>query len=253
MLRTVLALEQGVAWASRPHQARIDGGDHDTAGAHLRGEALGEAGERELAGAVREQVRHGDLPADGDDVDDAAVTARAQERHCRERNGYRAPEVRPHGVLEIGVREGVHRPDADGARVVDEDVEAAEVRDDALDEGACLRGIVHVRGEGKRRDATTLEIDGGAVERLGVAGADRHARPPASELPGELQAEPAGAAGDERNPAAQRDPAPSPGPKAEGRAEGETDERETPMAHGECLLRPCWGAHPCNCKAGCDR
>jgi len=70
---------------------------------------------------------------------------------------------------------------------------------------------------------------------------------------GELQAEPAGAAGDERNPAAQRGPAPSPGPKAEGRAEGETDERETPMAHGECLLRPCWGAHPCNCKAGCDR
>ena len=41
----------------------------------LGAQAFGKTDQRELAGAVRQQVRHADLAADGRDVDDAPLAA----------------------------------------------------------------------------------------------------------------------------------------------------------------------------------
>ncbi len=74
-----LAGEVGMVLAAGTHEAGADGGDADAFVAELGVEAFGEAGEGELGGDVGEQVRDGDLAADGGDVDDSAMSGLAGE------------------------------------------------------------------------------------------------------------------------------------------------------------------------------
>src|ERR1043166_7160873 len=149
VLGAVTALEGRVARAARPHQSGADGRDDDVLLREFGAQAVGESGERELAGAVGDEVRHADLAADGRDVDDAPVAARAHLREHAEGRVERPPEVYGHRVLEVFERHLLKRPDLDDARVVDEHVHAAEMPRHHLDQLPDLRAVGHVAREGE--------------------------------------------------------------------------------------------------------
>ena len=150
----------------------------------------------------------GDLAADGGDVDDRGAARAA---------GWGLGEEAREGCLdgvESGVEVGVHGAgkgferlvldgaDLDGAGVVDEDVEAAEVREGLVDEGLSLRGVSEVGGD---EEDVFAGLDGagveesvaGAVELGGIAGGEDEAVAGFAESVGEAEAEAAGAAGDD--------------------------------------------------------
>src|SRR5688500_2018073 len=89
-------------------------------------EAVGEAGERELARRVRHEVRHADAAAYRRDVDNAAFALAAHTRNHREDPVERTPEMRVHRVLIVRQRHVRDRPDLNDAGVVDQDVDSPE-------------------------------------------------------------------------------------------------------------------------------
>ena len=73
VLGGLVADEAGLDVGAGAHEAGADGGDADAFVAEFGVEAFGEADEGELAGDVGQQVGHGDLAADGGDVDDGGA------------------------------------------------------------------------------------------------------------------------------------------------------------------------------------
>ena len=67
----MLPLELRLDVRARPQQAGENRGDFDPVLCHFRAEAVRKAGQCELARAVRREVRHGHLSADGRDIHDA--------------------------------------------------------------------------------------------------------------------------------------------------------------------------------------
>jgi len=63
-------------------------------------QALGEPDGGVLGGAVGQQVRGGQLPADRGDGEDPAAGA-GQQRQCRERRSHQPPEHDVHGLGEV--------------------------------------------------------------------------------------------------------------------------------------------------------
>ncbi len=203
-----LAGEVGVVFAAGTHEAGADGGDADAFVAQFGVQALGEAGERELGGDVGEQVRDGDLAADGGDVDDGAMGGLAGEGQGEQVwdggvDGVEGgEEVGLHGAV-VGVdglvAEGA---DLDDAGVVDEDVEAAEGAEGLVDEAVALGGVGEVAGD--EEDVVFVgdvagveEFVAGEFEFVGVACGEGEFEAGAAEAVGEREAEAAGSAGDD--------------------------------------------------------
>src|SRR4029079_13768304 len=84
VLGPVLALEAGIAGTPGTHKTGADGGNDNAVLGQFGPQALGQANQRKLAGAVGQQVRHADLAANRADVDDAARTPPAHLRQDRE-------------------------------------------------------------------------------------------------------------------------------------------------------------------------
>jgi hypothetical protein len=193
----MLALEEGVGRTAGAHQAGADGGDDDAVPVQFGAQAVRVAGEGELAGAVGEQVRDADLATDRADVDDAAAAASAHARQHGLDHIVSTPEVDRHRLLEIVARHHVERADGDRAGVVDQQIDRPEVDLDGADAVLDLLRVGDVAGDGERPAAVLRQVLGGALERVLVAGADRHPRAAAGELPRQHEAEAARAAGDE--------------------------------------------------------
>jgi len=200
-----LAGEARVLLAAGAHEAGADGGDADAFVAKLGVESFGEAGESELGGDVREQVRDGDLAANGGDVDDAAAGFVERGEQVRERSldGVEGgEEVGLHGaVVGVGglVFEGA---DLDDSGVVDEEVDAAEGTDGGFDETCGLGLVGEVAGDEEDvvfvGDAAALQqVDAGMFEFVSVAGGEDEFEAGAPEAMGDGEAESAGAAGDD--------------------------------------------------------
>ena len=89
-------------------------------------------------------------------------------------------------------------PAAEVTRVVDEDVEAAELRDGGRDEGLDVRGAAHVRDLREDLPARRLpDAVGGLLQALLAAAADRDARALAREPLRRGPPEPVAAPGDD--------------------------------------------------------
>src|SRR5437764_14915876 len=72
-------------------------------------------------------MRRGELTADRSNVHDPAAALADHLRQGGNRRVQRRPEVDVHGALEVLVRHGLHGTDLDYSRVVDEDIDRAEV------------------------------------------------------------------------------------------------------------------------------
>src|SRR5205085_931397 len=89
-------------------------------------QSLRETGQGVLAGDVGQQVRDGDLAADGGNVDDAPLAAAAHAGQGGQGGVQGRPEVGLHARLVIGDGHYFHRADLDDAGVVDQHVDAAQ-------------------------------------------------------------------------------------------------------------------------------
>ena len=208
LLFVALAGEGSMLLAAGAHQARADGGDANAFEAQLGVQAFGEASERKFRGDVREQVRHGNLAADGGDVDDGAMAADSVDR--------RAEQIRNRGVdgVQRGEKVGLHGAvigvdglvaegaDLDDSGVVDKDVEPAEVADGLVDEERRLRGIGEVAGDKKDvvrvGDVAGFEKLAACFEEFfAIARGEDKAHTGAAEAVGERESQAAGTAGND--------------------------------------------------------
>ena len=171
----------------------------DAAGAELARQRLRQADDPGLGGGV---VRLARVPVDADDAREVHDRAGAAAKHLP-RDGAAgvegAAQVRVDDLLPVLVAHARDQRVARDAGVVDEDVDVAELRLDALDQRLRLRGIADVR---THRDAADLRRD-----RLGrlVPGAvvHGHARAAARQLARDGGADAARAARDEGDLAVQ--------------------------------------------------
>src|SRR5690606_5130752 len=132
------------------------------------------------------------------DVDDAAAALAPHDRDDRVHGVQRAPEVGRHGAGVVVRLEVIERRDQHDAGAVDQDVDAAGVGGDLLDDLVHGAGPAGVGGDGQRVAAALGEELGvGALEVAGGAGDEGELGALVGELPRELEPEPARAAGDD--------------------------------------------------------
>ena len=122
--------ELGHLGLDRPRADRVDA-DADVAELHR--ELLGQVQQRGLAGAVGHAQRARAQARDRRDVDDRAAAGLEHLGHAGLRAQERAVEVGVEHVAELGVAGLHHRLEDGDAGVVDELVDAAELRDDLRD------------------------------------------------------------------------------------------------------------------------
>ena len=175
-------LERRVLGASGAHQSWADRRHEDAGRSELRAESLGKADERELARAVRQEMRDTHLAADGGDVDDAPLTPRPHMRQHRQDDVERTPEVRGHVALEVGGGHDADGPNVDHPGIVDQHIDRTEAGVYRANQLRHLVAIAHVAGQGKCGHARPGEVLARAFECVGVAAADRDARPRESGL-----------------------------------------------------------------------
>ena len=175
-------------------------------GASFGPDRVGQPGERELAGAVGREVRHGDQSPDRADVDDPAETAPAHFRHHLEHQVERPPEVGGHGVLEVLVLHVLERPDLDHPRAIDQHIDRPAGAQDLRHGRPHVRLAADIAGHREHfRPLFLLEQPPGAVQLALVPGHEHQPRPLGGKLAGKHEAEAAGAAGDDDDPAAEVD------------------------------------------------
>ena len=107
------------------------------------------------------------------------------------------------------------------AGVVDEDIETAVALRDLVDERFDRRRVGHVAARGADVEAGGAQLGLGRLQPLGTSAGDRHRRAGLGQPLGDLSAQPARAAGDERHPA------------------GQVEERSD-VGHGASKLVGCW-------------
>ena len=130
------------------------------------------------------------------------------------------PEHDIHGLLEIlerHLRHGAHR---DRARIVDQDVDGAELGTDPRDERFDLRAVGHVRGLGDDASAAPGEVGSGAREGRGIAAGDGEPRALPGQLPGESEAKATRAADDQDGLVMETVPRAAMGDRARGEQAG---------------------------------
>ena len=128
----MISFKFDVPFRASPHQTRCDGRDVNAVSRQLCPERVGQPDERELARAIRSEMRHRHSAANGGDVDDASSAAVAQMRKRLHHEIERRPEMQIHRALEILPAHVLERPDLDNPGIVDDDVEAAEMIYDIL-------------------------------------------------------------------------------------------------------------------------
>ena len=144
-------------------------GNGNAAAAQLLGQGLGHADEPRLAGAVVDLARVAPQGHHGAEVDDAAVAG----LHHGPSGGLHGEE----GPLEVGLDDRVevlllehHGQVVPGdARVVDQNVQGAQLLHGGVDEGFYGGGIGHTALDGTGLDAQGLQLLSGRLCRGGVA------------------------------------------------------------------------------------
>src|SRR5205814_274761 len=77
----VFALELCIHVRTGAHHSRRDGGDMDVVACQLGANRIGETGQRKFADAVWREMRHGDLAANGRNINDVSSTPGAHFRN----------------------------------------------------------------------------------------------------------------------------------------------------------------------------
>src|SRR5437773_8757792 len=185
----MMPLEESVPGAARAHEAGTDRAHLYALARELGPQAFREAHEGELARAVRQEMRHADLAADGGHVHDAARPAASHLGQDGENGVERPPEVDLHGCPEIF---NVHRLSGtydDGPRIVDEGIDLTELARDARHQALDLVLARHVTRHGAHAPAGGGELLARPLERRLVPSTNRHACSLRHELAGDDQAE----------------------------------------------------------------
>ena len=136
----------------------------------------------------------GDLPAVRGDLDDAAATLAAKVRQRGADELDRPEEVGRQDVLDLRVGGLLGRAEQAVARVADDDVDASEGGEGAVDERADRRRFGHVEHPGMERARVALDQ---VTDLGGVADRSDDAVSAREELLGEVASEAAADAGDE--------------------------------------------------------
>ena len=89
-------------------------------------------------------MRHRHSAADGGDVDDAAFAAAPEMRNRLPDQIEGRPKMEVHRALEICALHVFERADLNDARIIDQDVEAAEMLDYLVDGGPGLRAVEQI-------------------------------------------------------------------------------------------------------------
>jgi hypothetical protein len=141
-------------------------------------------------------------------------------------------------ISEIHVRE---RTNLDHARVIDEDVYSTRALHYLADHALGIGGLAHITDKARDVPAGWLEYLPRTVELISVAGHEGNARSFRRQLPGDDEAEPAGATGDEHRSSAEIERPPPP-----AMTQGECAQAEAKgSGHHSQLLRvvPPVGSH----------
>ena len=215
---------------SRVDGARGERGDPHAVRPVLVGHPLGEREQRGVDRPPGEVAPVGTAAAHPGDVDDAPPPAAAHVREHGPREAHVADELRPPGLEPLLVVDLVedgppHRRGVGGARVVDEDVDAAEALDHPGDEaldGGGIAEIAAARMHAGARGRAAGEARAGRLEPAGVERADGDVAPLLGEHLGRRVADAAAPAADQRHPPgdAELHAPPPPGSGLRPRAEG---------------------------------
>lgn len=179
---------QGVGLKGGGDVAGADGGGRDAGVAEFHAEAVGEGEQGGLGGGVEVEPGQGDHGGDGGDIDDGAVALGAEvgQGETGEVNGgveVEFVEVLP-GSFGKESRGGVGA----GARIIDENVDAAQMSEGGGESGFALGGDGEVGGK---------PAGVGESVKLSLAGEQGEASPGGVELVGQGGADAGGCAGDE--------------------------------------------------------
>ena len=140
------------------------------------------------------------LPAIDDNADDAAALLRAHVRNHRATDEEHAVEVDADDLVPVLVLQFPQRRDAaHHAGVVDEDVDALKAGEGIADQCCRPAGVAHVGGDAVRRIAALAQIIGGPLDARAVDVGENRARARLTEALRDGEADPAGAAGDQRH------------------------------------------------------
>jgi hypothetical protein len=147
-----------------------------------------------FGGVVHRVARERDLPAVGRDLDDATSALGAKVRQGRADELDRAGQVGGDQVVDLPVGELLGGTEQAVSGVADDDVDAAKLRERAVDDLADRRRVGHIEHLGTERAAVLVQEIGDLA--LVPDGAD-DAVTTFEQLFGELAAEAAAHAGDE--------------------------------------------------------
>jgi hypothetical protein len=132
----------------------------------------------------------------------------------------RTPEVRGHRLLEVLEAHGLHGPHADGARVVDQDVNGPETLGHVLHHRLDVLAHRDIARDRDHLGPPPLKVLPRAGESGLIPPADRDARAGPRHFAREDQPQPAGSSGDQHRPPAQRVRASAVSPGIEGDERG---------------------------------
>ena len=227
----MLPLEPGVAGAPGAHEARTDGGHLDAVRGQLRPQPLRQADQRELAGAVGQEMGHAHAAADRCHVDDPSRAAGAHRGQHGQGRVQRAPEVGVHRAMEVLQAHLPRGSDRDGARAVHQRVDRSQPVGGGSHQPLHRDRVGHVARDGRDRPAPLRQIPARPVERFLVARAHGHPSALGHQLARDQEAEPAGAAGDQHRTTAQVPPSPV-APEPPGRQEAQSGQRHRGQGSG---------------------
>src|SRR5918993_1510980 len=175
-----------------------DLGDADGLAVQLQAQRVGDGPDGVLGGGVAGPARVDLEAGDGAEVDDVGVGGGPQQGQEGAGDPQQAAHVGVHGGLPVVVAALGHRVEADpGAGVVDQQVGLAVAVADGGREGRDRGRVGDVQGQGGGPD-----LLGQGLEAVGAAGAGDHVEAGPGQLAGAGRPDPAGRAGDDRDPLA---------------------------------------------------
>ena len=144
-------------------------------------------------------MRDRNLPTDGRDVHDPAVSSGPHVRQDGQRCAHRAPEDDRERSLEVGHLQLLSGGDLDDAGIVDEQIDSPESLEGGSDQPVEVVRLLHVANHGQHLSAQRLQPGLGPVELGPIARAQDDPTSVAGQLLRDQLAEPPGTAGHDRN------------------------------------------------------
>jgi hypothetical protein len=176
--------------------ARGDLGDADRLAVQLQAQGVGDGPDGMLGGGVAGAAGVDLEAGDGAEVDDVGVGGGPQQGQEAAGDPQQPDHVGVHHRLPVLVAAVGHRVEADpGAGAVDQQVGAAVAVGHGGREGLHRRRVGDVKGQGGGAD-----LLGEDLEPVGAAGAGDHVEAGPGQLAGAGRPDPAGRAGDDRDP-----------------------------------------------------